>query len=372
MTVVAYQGEPGAYGEQGLPRLCPDAEHVPVPSIRRVFEAVEVGRVDYGLVPMDNSQAGSITETYDFFLKHGLHLVGETVVRVDHCLLALAGSTLDDLEEVISHPQAISQSEEFLNALGVRVRADYKTAGAAKRITEEGLRGRAAIASRSRGRPRAPGSRLGRPDDRARRSGRAVGGDVRLTRQQNLVVTNVPERGVDEVVAELEAIGFPLTVNHVRAGSIACTGEPHCNFSVTETKGRLDRLIRLEERFGTRIAELRLNLDGCPHACAQHSVGDLGFQGTTGRDEEGRRRQALRRFRPRRPRPGRRDRSPALPARVYGGARRGNRRARRGLARPPRRRRVVHRVRPAAQRRGAGRAGGPRTGEAARTRGGVI
>lgn len=148
MTVVAYQGEPGAYGEEGAGGLLPAAERVPVPSVRKVFEAVEVGSVEYGLVPMDNSQAGSITETYDLFLKHGLHLVGETVVRVDHCLLALPGSTLDDLEEVISHPQAIAQSEEFLNALGVRVRAEYNTAGAAKRIADEGLRGTAAIASR--------------------------------------------------------------------------------------------------------------------------------------------------------------------------------------------------------------------------------
>jgi sulfite reductase beta subunit-like hemoprotein len=120
-----------------------------------------------------------------------------------------------------------------------------------------------------------------------------VGGDIRLTRQQNFVVANVPEGRVDEVVGELETIGFALSVNHLRAASIACTGEPHCNFSVTETKGRLDGLIEgLERRFGTKIADLRLNLDGCPHACAQHWVGDLGFQGTTARDEEGRRRQA--------------------------------------------------------------------------------
>jgi ferredoxin-nitrite reductase len=120
-----------------------------------------------------------------------------------------------------------------------------------------------------------------------------VGGDVRITRQQNFIVANVPEAQVDEVVAELEEIGFPLDVNRVRGGSIACTGEPHCNFSVTETKTRLGRLIEhLEERFGTQIAELRLHLDGCPHACAQHWVGDLGFQGTTARDEQGARRQA--------------------------------------------------------------------------------
>src|SRR5439155_7904778 len=119
------------------------------------------------------------------------------------------------------------------------------------------------------------------------------GGDVRLTRQQNFIVTGVPTRALDEAVAELERIGFPLGINPVRGNSIACTGEPHCNFSVAETKTRLGRLIdRLDERFGMQIAELRLHLDGCPHACAQHWVGDIGFQGTTVRDEQGRRRQA--------------------------------------------------------------------------------
>jgi ferredoxin-nitrite reductase len=119
------------------------------------------------------------------------------------------------------------------------------------------------------------------------------GGDVRLTRQQNFIVTGVPDGSVDDAVAELERIGFPLDLNPVRGNSIACTGEPHCNFSVAETKTRLGRLIdRLEARFGDDIAALRLHLDGCPHACAQHWVGDLGFQGTTARDEGGVRRQA--------------------------------------------------------------------------------
>jgi ferredoxin-nitrite reductase len=121
-----------------------------------------------------------------------------------------------------------------------------------------------------------------------------LGGDVRLTRQQNLVVTNVPESRIDETVAELGAIGFPLDANPIRASSIGCTGEPHCNFSVTETKTRLDTLVlHLEQRFGDDVAGLRLHLDGCPHACAQHWVADLGFQGTTVRDEKGKRRQAF-------------------------------------------------------------------------------
>lgn len=148
---VAYQGVPGAYSEEGVLRLFPDAERKPLATIRKVFESVEVGRYDLGLVPIDNSQAGSINETYDLFLKHGLHLVAETVVRVDHCLLALPGSTSDTLTEVISHPQAIAQSEEFLSSLGAKVRAEYDTAGSAKRISDEKLEGVGAVASRRAG-----------------------------------------------------------------------------------------------------------------------------------------------------------------------------------------------------------------------------
>src|SRR5436309_16096284 len=124
MDVVAYQGEVGAYSEEGALAIFPEAERHPLPSIRKVFEAVEVGRVRAGLVPLDNSQAGSINETYDLFLRHGLHLVGETVVRVDHCLLALPGSAIDDRREVMSHPQAIAQCVGFVSTLEVTVRAE--------------------------------------------------------------------------------------------------------------------------------------------------------------------------------------------------------------------------------------------------------
>jgi len=121
----------------------------------------------------------------------------------------------------------------------------------------------------------------------------SIGADVRMTRQQNFLLVNVPAEQVDDTIARVEEIGFSLRVNKLRANGIACTGEPHCNFAVAETKGRLGPLIdRLEVRFGDTIGDLRLQLDGCPHACAQHWIADLGFQGTTARDEAGTRRQA--------------------------------------------------------------------------------
>jgi len=120
-----------------------------------------------------------------------------------------------------------------------------------------------------------------------------AGADVRLTKQQNAILANVPEARVEGVVETLAEIGFPVDANPLRAAAIACTGEPHCNFSVTETKSRMDGLVQmLEARFGPTIDGLRLHLDGCPHACAHHWVGDLGFQGTTVRDAEGKRHQA--------------------------------------------------------------------------------
>jgi ferredoxin-nitrite reductase len=116
----------------------------------------------------------------------------------------------------------------------------------------------------------------------------SFGGDIRLTRQQNLIVTGVSD--VESTLEKLDELGLPLTTNEIWANSIVCTGEPHCNFSVGETKDRLRVLIaHLERTFGDEIAELRLHLDGCPHACAQHWVGDLGFQATTGKDADGNR-----------------------------------------------------------------------------------
>jgi sulfite reductase beta subunit-like hemoprotein len=115
-------------------------------------------------------------------------------------------------------------------------------------------------------------------------------GDVRLTRQQNVILTGVPNHLVASVLSGLNGIGLPLEANEIWANSIACTGEPHCNFSVGETKTRLQALVEhLEATFGDDVAELRLHLDGCPHACAQHWVGDLGFQATTGKDTDGNR-----------------------------------------------------------------------------------
>lgn len=114
-----------------------------------------------------------------------------------------------------------------------------------------------------------------------------IGGDIRLTRQQNFILTGVPENEVARVVAAVEAIGYPLNVNRLRGTSIGCTGSPLCNYSVAETKVKLDEIVRhLEERFGREAEGIAINVDGCPHACAQHWVADIGLQGSTLRERD--------------------------------------------------------------------------------------
>ncbi|CDM66157.1 MoaD/ThiS family protein [Pyrinomonas methylaliphatogenes] len=107
-------------------------------------------------------------------------------------------------------------------------------------------------------------------------------GDVRFTRMQNLIVTGVPEERLAHLARELARIEFEPQLNKVYGRSIACTDHRFCNYSVAETKGKLKEILaELELRFGDAVQDLRIFMDGCPHACAHHWVGDIGLQGTT-------------------------------------------------------------------------------------------
>jgi ferredoxin-nitrite reductase len=116
----------------------------------------------------------------------------------------------------------------------------------------------------------------------------SYGGDIRLTRRQNFILSGIPRERLEEVIAAAGEIGFPLEVNGLYGSSIGCIGDPHCNYAVTPSKEKLASLIeRLTNEFGDQVEGLKLNLDACPHACAQHWTGDIGLQGTTGRGPNG-------------------------------------------------------------------------------------
>lgn len=101
-------------------------------------------------------------------------------------------------------------------------------------------------------------------------------------------MANVPQAQVSRVVGEVEALGFPLDVSTLHATSLGCTGSPLCNYAVSETKTKLDEiLVHVEAEFGRAADGVVVNVDGCPHACAQHWVADIGLQGSTLRERGG-------------------------------------------------------------------------------------
>lgn len=145
---VAYQGEPGAYSEIAVRASFPDAQGMPCDTVRLVFSRVTSGQADFGVVPVENSQAGSVNETYDLLLNSSLvEIWGEIVVRVDHALLAPPGARLEGIERAYSHWQALAQSEDFLAVHHITPVPVHDTAGAARMVAEAGRVDEAAIAS---------------------------------------------------------------------------------------------------------------------------------------------------------------------------------------------------------------------------------
>ena len=147
---VAFQGEHGAYSEEAVFQHFGDAvATLPCQSFEDLFAAVESGEAAYGMLPMENSQAGSINKAYDLLMDFDLRVHGETILRVQHALMALPR---EDGEanplKVRSHPQALAQCENFLKSNGLAAQAGADTAGSAKEIADGNLRDVAAICSR--------------------------------------------------------------------------------------------------------------------------------------------------------------------------------------------------------------------------------
>lgn len=146
---VAFQGDLGAYSELAARVLLGrDIRVLPKAGFEDVFESVSSGESECGIIPIENSQTGSIYQNYDLLLEYNLRITGEIKLRVSHNLMANPGVTLGDLKRVYSHPQALAQCEHFLSALGdVEAVPVYDTAGAARMIKEKGVRDGGAVAS---------------------------------------------------------------------------------------------------------------------------------------------------------------------------------------------------------------------------------
>ena len=114
MKKIAFQGRRGAYSESAAYHLFGnDIEVVPMDTFEQIFQGIETGIVDGGAIPIENSTAGSIYDNYDLLYKWRHPIVAEVKLQIEHTLCALPGTKLEDLREVLSHPQGLAQCSRF-------------------------------------------------------------------------------------------------------------------------------------------------------------------------------------------------------------------------------------------------------------------
>ncbi len=148
MTTVAYQGEPGAFGEEAvIGYFGKEVTPAPMPTFSAVCAAVESKTVDAGVLPLENSLAGTVGDALDALADGTLRVIGELLLPVRHQLLVLPGVSLQAIERVSSHWQALAQCERFLDGRGWQIVPAADTAGAARQLAETGDHRAAAIAS---------------------------------------------------------------------------------------------------------------------------------------------------------------------------------------------------------------------------------
>lgn len=147
---VACQGVEGAYSQHAADRLFKHATISYFEEFEGVFRAVDQGFCKYGVLPVENSTAGTVNQVYDLMMRHKFSIVRSVRIKVDHNLLALPGAKLEGIRDIYSHQQAINQSRRFLDSLpNVTVHVAENTAAAAKMVAESGRTDVAALSSRS-------------------------------------------------------------------------------------------------------------------------------------------------------------------------------------------------------------------------------
>ena len=147
-AMVACQGVEGAYSQIACEKLFQAPSIMYCKTFESVFSAIESGLCRYGILPIENSLAGSVNSVYDQMIRHHFYIVRSTRIKIDHTLLALPGVKLEDIREIYSHEQAINQCSEFLNRhKDWHINICSNTAAAAKMLQESGRRDAAAISS---------------------------------------------------------------------------------------------------------------------------------------------------------------------------------------------------------------------------------
>lgn len=146
---IACQGVAGAYSGKAGSKLFPDSQIKFYKQFEDVFEAVNQKKARYGIIPVENSTAGSVHESYDLIMKYRFYVVGAYDLKISHCLCAKADTKYEDIEDVYSHPQALSQCNIFLKNFDFTGINFTNTAAAAKFVSESDKNNIAAICSES-------------------------------------------------------------------------------------------------------------------------------------------------------------------------------------------------------------------------------
>lgn len=146
-NIVYYQGVPGAYQELAAKQLFPGCELKNVPTWEQVFQSVRDGKADVGVVPVENTTAGMVSEVYDLLLEYDLFINRSYIKKVSHCLAATPGAGLEDIKCVCSHPHALPQCRSFISKHHFKSMEMLNTALAAKHVSEKNDKSLAAICS---------------------------------------------------------------------------------------------------------------------------------------------------------------------------------------------------------------------------------
>jgi prephenate dehydratase len=146
-SIIAFQGEPGAYSDLACRQVFPRLQTLPSETFEDAIAAVRGGKAALGMLPIENSVAGRVADIHHLLPDSGLHIIGEHYQRVNHHLLAVKGAKLSDLKIVRSHVHALSQCRKLIRALGLKAEVAADTAGAAAEIARRGDKSVAAIAS---------------------------------------------------------------------------------------------------------------------------------------------------------------------------------------------------------------------------------
>lgn len=148
MQKITFQGALGAYSHIACTELFPGSDYIPSDTFEQAMELVQNGEADYAVIPVENSNAGRVSDVHFLLPKTDLTIIGEHFLRVEHQLLAIPGTKLEEIEAAASHPQALAQCSEFLKQHKIKALSRIDTAKSCERIVETEDKTRAAIASK--------------------------------------------------------------------------------------------------------------------------------------------------------------------------------------------------------------------------------